>query len=209
VHVREPAKSITAWTPPVSGKADLRDVRRLIGSARQGVLYLANRRRIAALLSKEILRLGQDKDLFVEGLLWSPERRGGGVRYASNVGDVPEFVVQSAEREIDSTIVLVDPFGPHPVVITGSHDLSEEASARNESDLLIVENVPTVAAEYAVQLLGLFDRYRFRSHFAAMARRGPLLGLQPTDQWQDRYFIGRKRREFNFLFGSLSPGLDF
>jgi hypothetical protein len=111
---------------------------------------------------------------------------------------------------IDSTIVLVDPFGPHPVVMTGSHDLSTETSARDHSDLLIVENVAGLAAEYAVHLLGLFDHYRMRYALAALAGKGALqrLHLQTSDEWQDRYFTGAKRREFNFLFGSLSPGLE-
>jgi hypothetical protein len=28
-----------------------------------------------------------------------------------------------------STVILIDPFGPHPVVITGSHNLAEHARA--------------------------------------------------------------------------------
>src|SRR5262249_19815101 len=159
---------------------------------------LANGRRMADILTKEILRLVQDKDLFVEGVLWSQDRKGGG-RYACRVGGRREYALATAGSAIDSTIVLVDPFGPHPVVITGSHDVGGVSSARNESDLLIVENVPTLAAEYAVHLLGLFDHYRDRARFVSLSRRPRSFGLQPTDQWQDRYFIGEKRREFNFL----------
>jgi hypothetical protein len=206
-HVREHGMSMTVWNSPLSAKADLRNASRLIRGARQGVLFLVNGRRFAASLMADIVRLGQDNDLFIEGLSWSPERRATKLVHhhgeARNVISTPSFGAQ-----IDSTIVLVDPFGPHPVIMTGSHDLSAETSARDYSDLLIIENVAAVAAEYAVHLIGLFDHYRMRYVLAALARKPAWIGLQPTDNWQDRYFSGEKRREFNFLFGSLSPGLD-
>jgi hypothetical protein len=206
-HMREHESSMTVWNSPLSAKADLRDASRLIRGARQGVLFLVNGRRFAASLMADIVRLGEDDDLFIEGLSWSPERRATKLVHhhgeARNVISMPSFGAQ-----IDSTIVLVDPFGPHPVVMTGSHDLSAETSARDYSDLLIIENVAAVAAEYAVHLIGLFDHYRMRYVLAALARKPAWIGLQPTDNWQDRYFSGEKRREFNFLFGSLSPGLD-
>jgi hypothetical protein len=41
----------------------------------------------------------------------------------------------------------------------------------------------------------------------AAARKPTLLSLQQTDKWQQHFFQGTRRSEFNFLFGSLSPGL--
>jgi Domain of unknown function (DUF4062) len=210
-HVREHAASTTVWNSPVSGEADLRDASRLIRGARQGVLFLVNGRRFADTLMTDLLRLAGDKDLFIEGLSWSTGRGRGSVQYVHHLGETRhDLSLSSADPPIDSTIVLVDPFGPHPVVMTGSHDLSTETSARDHSDLLIVENVAGLAAEYAVHLLGLFDHYRMRYALAALAGKGALqrLHLQTSDEWQDRYFTGAKRREFNFLFGSLSPGLE-
>jgi hypothetical protein len=199
--------STTVWNSPLSARADLRDASRLIRGARQGVLFLVNSRRFAARLMADILRLGQHNDLFIEGLSWSRERHA--TKLVHHHGEARNVVsTPSSGTQIDSTIVLVDPFGPHPVVMTGSHDLSVETSAKADSDLLIIENVAGVAAEYAVHLLGLFDHYRMRYALAALARKPAWIGLQPTDNWQDRYFSGEKRREFNFLFGSLSPGLD-
>lgn len=207
-HVREHGMSITGWNSPIPDKADLRDVKRLIRGARQGVLFLANARHFEETLMPEILLLVRDKDLFIEGLTWSPGRGRSRIQYTYYVGEKQDFTLQSSsEHPIDSTIVLVDPFGPHPVVMTGSHDLSSESSAKKESDLLIIENVPGLAAEYAVHLLGLFDHYKFR-HVLVVVQKMARLSLAPDDAWQDRYFKGDKRREFNFLFGSLSPGLD-
>jgi hypothetical protein len=206
-QVREHGMSATLWNSPLSAKADLRDAGRLIRGARQGVLFLVNGQRFADGLMADIKHLAQDKDLFIEGLSWSPERRAIGLaHHYGKRRDV--FSSSSSDTPIESTIVLVDPFGPHPVVMTGSHDLSEETSAKDDSDLLIIENVVGLAAEYAVHLLGLFDHYRMRAAWTALKRKPAWIGLQSADRWQDRYFSGDKRREFNFLFGSLSPGLD-
>jgi len=59
---------------------------------------------------------------------------------------------QYSTAMIHSKVVVVDPFGPHPVVITGSHNLGPKASAENDDNLVIVENAPGLAAEYAVNV---------------------------------------------------------
>ena len=110
-------------------------------------------------------------------------------------------------QESDSTIVLVDPFGPHPVVITGSHDLSPAGSAKGDSDLLIVEHAAGLAAEFAVYVIGLLDQYRFRRAVIAASARAGASALSATDAWQGRFFQGARHTQFNFLFGSLSPGV--
>ena len=208
-HIRERGMSITVWNTPTRGNGDLRDATRLIRGARQGVLFLTNGRRAVETVMEETLRLSLDNDLFIEGLSWSARGRSGArPKYAYYVNGKRTVLSQPHYGEgIDSTIVLVDPFGPHPVVMTGSHDISLDTSARIDSDLLVIENVPSLAAEYAVHLIGMFDHFRWRASVAAAPGRSVAVGLQPTDAWQQRYFKGSKRREFNFFFGSLSPGL--
>jgi hypothetical protein len=206
VHIRESGMSITLWDTPTPGSSDLRDVIRLVRGARQGIIFIVDGKRVADAVMGEILGLTRDKDLFIEGLSWF-RRRGatGPARHEYRVnGDVTVIEKQAAGRPIDGTIVLVDPFGPHPAILTGSHDLSPETSARNQSDLLIIENAPQLASEYAVYVIQLLDHYRWLS-FMATRRAPALMGLAPNDAWQGRYFKGTKRSEFNFLFGSLSP----
>jgi hypothetical protein len=200
--------SLTVWNTPARHKGDLRDVIRLIRGARQGMLFLVNARRDLDILMKEIFGLLRDKDLFIEGLSWSNGgSRRGRTLYEHYLNGQRLLLSQPfPDSPIDSTIVLVDPFGPHPVVMTGSHDLSLKSSEKNDSDLLVIENDSGLAAGYAVHLIGLFDHYRFR-HFVATQRGKSFIGLRPTDAWQERYFKGDKRSEFNFLFGTLSPGL--
>jgi Domain of unknown function (DUF4062) len=206
-HFRERGMAITHWGTPMRGQADLRDVRRLIRGARQGVLFLLNSSRVSSLLTDEILALRKDEDLLIEGILWS-RRAGKRARHRAELIRQQEGDVLSAVPGpgINSTIVLVDPFGPHPVVITGSHDLSPAGSARDYSDLVIVEHAAGLAAEYAVYVIGLLDQYRFRGAVIASAHPGAI-ALAESPAWQGRFFQGVRRTQFDFLFGSLSPGV--
>ena len=211
VHIRTSGVSMTLWATPTPGGGDLRDVTRLIRGARQGVMFLINKRRAADNVMAEILQLVTDRDLFIEGVSWSRHGNKDSGRFEYRLNDGVRVVDEpSSGRPFDETIVLIDPFGPHPTIMTGSHDLSAETSARNQSDLLIIENAAALAAEYAVHLARLLANYRFRSAVADMRKltaTATSISLQQTDEWQRRFFEGTRRSEFNFLFGSLSPGL--
>ena len=39
---------------------------------------------------------------------------------------------------VHSKVVLIDPFGNHPVLMTGSHNLGPKASGTNDENLLII-----------------------------------------------------------------------
>jgi Domain of unknown function (DUF4062) len=204
VHLRDRGMSTTLWNTPVRGKADLRDASRLIRGARQGVLFAVDARRVAEVLMREVLAFLPDEDLFIEGLTWRAAGERGRSQYEHVVNDRRTLVAVDGGPALESTLVLVDPFGPHPVVITGSHDLSLAGSQKGECDLLVLENAPDLAREYAVHLFGLFDYFRMRF----VAAHAPVLrGLRPHDAWQDPYFQRGRRSQFNFLFGALSPGL--
>ena len=41
---------------------------------------------------------------------------------------------------IYSKVVVVDPFGETPVVMTGSHNLGPKANGKNDDNLVIIEN---------------------------------------------------------------------
>ena len=210
ISIDERGVSFTLWNTPAQHGADLRDVRRLIRGARQGVLFLLNARRVADELLQAVLGLAEDDDLLVEGILWegaSSARRVDSREWLNKLRTHPQVSLSLVGPELEESLLLVDPFGPHPVLITGSHDLV--GSAKSAGSLLVVENAHGLAAEYSVHLLGLVERYRWLEAIS-VARDGRDLirhVLQPTDAWQQRFFSGRRRSEFNFLFGLLSPGL--
>jgi phosphatidylserine/phosphatidylglycerophosphate/cardiolipin synthase-like enzyme len=97
--------------------------------------------------------------------------------------------------------------------MTGSHNLGPKASSENDDNLLIVENAPGLAAEYAVNVLGIYGHYKSRHNAAVAAKAaagapggaGPAAwsGLQDADTWQDEFFSGDKKRELDFWFGKI------
>lgn len=71
---------------------------------------------------------------------------------------------------IHSKVVVIDPFGSHPVVMTSSHKLGPTAREENDDDLLIIEDAPDLAQAYAVNIMGVFDHYKFRQNHHVSAK---------------------------------------
>ncbi|MCK4121144.1 phospholipase D-like domain-containing protein [Ralstonia nicotianae] len=234
-HTTLGTAAVTAWNAPTLNLVDLADARRLIQGARQGVLFLFFNPGPQGTLLNDILALQQD-NLYIHGVVnQDPGGAGGPIltlhEHGNKLDAEPEVVLPAAidaqlerwftgeERGgmvmIHSKVVLIDPFGPHPVLMTGSHNLGPKASSKNDDNLLIVENAPGLASEYAVHILNVFDHYKFRYAHAAFAKLGgtakkPWNGLQDNDTWQDGYYAPARVRELDFLFGDLRsapPGL--
>jgi hypothetical protein len=179
----------------------------LVRGAREGVLFLMGNATSQTGLLNEILQLGGE-DLFIQGI--STSGPSSDVTLHDPAGTQLISVRFSGADQsvlIGSTVVLIDPFGPHPVVIAGSHDLRSRTSAQTDANLVIFENASGLAGEYAVHIIRLYDRYRFRRIISTARARAVWVGLKSDDTWQDAYFRRSKRTEFNFLFGTLSPGL--
>jgi phosphatidylserine/phosphatidylglycerophosphate/cardiolipin synthase-like enzyme len=105
----------------------------------------------------------------------------------------------SAHAIIHDKIVVVDPFSPDCVVITGSHNLGYRASYNNDENLLIIRGNRELAAAYAAHVMDVYDHYRWRfmlQQKGASAWRG----LVPNDSWQDKYFTAgsQSTRELEF-----------
>jgi phosphatidylserine/phosphatidylglycerophosphate/cardiolipin synthase-like enzyme len=103
---------------------------------------------------------------------------------------------------VHSKVIVVDPLGKHPVIMTGSHNLGPKASAVNDDNLVIIENDPVVAAQYAVNIITVYDQYRWRFLQQQAAKKH-----QPLNQWngltapwkdQASYFSGAKAKELKF-----------
>ena len=97
---------------------------------------------------------------------------------------------------------MIDPFGEHPCVLTGSHNMGPRASGKNDENLLIVRDDPRLAQAYAVNVMGIYSQYRWRSYRMQQGgEAAPWTGLQDNDTWQDRYFVGAGLREIRFWMG--------
>jgi phosphatidylserine/phosphatidylglycerophosphate/cardiolipin synthase-like enzyme len=91
---------------------------------------------------------------------------------------------------IHSKVVIVDPFGDHPVVMTGSHNMGMKASSQNDDNLIIVEGNSQLAQAYALNIIAIFQEYRWRQYVTAQAGTSGASvweGLQDTDSWQAGY----------------------
>jgi phosphatidylserine/phosphatidylglycerophosphate/cardiolipin synthase-like enzyme len=97
------------------------------------------------------------------------------------------FLHNVGHAMIHSKVVVVDPFGDHPVVITGSNNFGPAASLRNDENLLIIENDKTLAEAYVVNIASLHNAYRWR--FARESEKGAQQyhGLHTTPEWQEPY----------------------
>jgi phosphatidylserine/phosphatidylglycerophosphate/cardiolipin synthase-like enzyme len=86
---------------------------------------------------------------------------------------------------IHTKLIVVDFTSDSPTVISGSHNLSGAASGKNDENYLIVKGNIDVADCYGVELMRIYDHYRFR-WVAKQFPDPPKLTL--TDEWTDRYF---------------------
>lgn len=99
-----------------------------------------------------------------------------------------QFLGGIGHAMIHSKVVVVDPFGDHPVVITGSHNLGPAASLRNDENLLVIEKDPQLARAYVVNIAGLHNAYRWRFAREKSAAARKYHGLHPHASWQDPYY---------------------
>ena len=104
---------------------------------------------------------------------------------------------------VHSKVIVIDPFGDHPVVITGSHNLGPKASAVNDDNMVIIENDSSTAEQYAVNIQTIYDQYRWRFQQQLAAKKHQTLnqwrGLQ--DDWaangQVTYFDDAEKKKEN------------
>src|SRR5215208_7141602 len=88
---------------------------------------------------------------------------------------------------IHTKLIVVDFTSDAPTVISGSHNLSASASKGNDENYLIVAGDTDVADCYGVELMRLYDHYRFRD-FARAAKLKEARPLAVDNGWTDDYF---------------------
>ena len=107
-----------------------------------------------------------------------------------------------------SKVIVLDPFGANPVVMTGSHDFSEEASRARDGSLTIVQGNAPLAAAYAVNIIAIYQSYHWNAYVEAH-RQDPQVwhGLVDTDGWQNGYLdpASPERKEIRFWLGDHAP----
>ena len=106
---------------------------------------------------------------------------------------------------IHSKVIVIDPFGSHPVLMTGSHNLGYKASTENDDNLVIIEGNGPLAAAYAINIIAIYQTYRWNSYVEAH-RQEPKVwhGLVDNDAWQTSYLTGDELAETKFWLGQAT-----
>jgi phosphatidylserine/phosphatidylglycerophosphate/cardiolipin synthase-like enzyme len=100
---------------------------------------------------------------------------------------------------IHSKVIVLDPFGSNPVVMTGSHNLGFKASNANDDNLMIVQGNAPLAAAYAINIIAIYQLYRWNSYVEAHIKDPQVWhGPVDTDAWQQSYLTGNDLAELKF-----------
>jgi phosphatidylserine/phosphatidylglycerophosphate/cardiolipin synthase-like enzyme len=111
---------------------------------------------------------------------------------------------------IHSKLMLIDPLGADPIVVSGSANFSEASIKDNDENTVVVRGERRVADIYLTEFNRLFNHYYFRSVTAQLHRPGhpadddANLFLDETPGWQDNYRPGKLRAERLELFTTMS-----
>ncbi len=259
---------ITQWFAPTDGNPDLDYARKLINSAKDGILFLffnpggfvaeGQPENKWTLLQNILFRHHQgttnfNPNLYIRGVVNqeisgltesisddAPKHKGadssvkhllhdptqtpvtlfsGGEETAQHFGYdsmVPAAIKQVFHNwakenlgsgvHVHSKVVVIDPFGAHPVVMTGSHNLGFKASSSNDDNLMIVEGNGPLAAAYAINIIAIYQSYRWNSNVERHRQDATFFhGLEDDDKWQAGHLSGDHLNEYKFFLGMPGP----
>lgn len=102
------------------------------------------------------------------------------------------FLKESTKRKsgegsiyIHLKTMVIDFAGKNPLVVFGSHNFSQAASASNDENMIIIENNPELADTYMIEMFRLYDHYRFRFN---QNEKKSIPSLCNDDSWCADYF---------------------
>jgi phosphatidylserine/phosphatidylglycerophosphate/cardiolipin synthase-like enzyme len=199
------------WFTPVDGEVDLDAAKAIIAGAKQGILFLMFNPGPVDTLLTAILERGApgspdyDANLFVHGVVnQDPStkthpvtlyHRGEATHLGADIvkpaaieskfGFWQEELKNYSIAMVHSKVVIVDAFGEHPVVMTGSHNMGPKASGGNDDNLIILTGDERLAEAYAVNISGIYNQYRWRQR---VLQGSTWRGLWDNDHWQSDYF---------------------
>jgi phospholipase D-like protein len=109
---------------------------------------------------------------------------------------------------IHSKIILADPFGDDPVLVTGSANFSTNSTMHNDSNSLLVRGDTRVADIYATEFMRMFEQYHFRAAKKKAKDSNTVITLAETDAWSNRYYVDGSPDALDRMLyaGTLPPG---
>ena len=220
---------VRLWFTPMVGQTDLKEARKLISGARSAILFLMFNPGPKDTLLNEIIasaRAGDPKHrLYIRGAInqdpsttknpvelfdsENSQKADFAVALPAAIDEATEWFSREMKKlpgtfaMVHSKVVLLDPFGKNPVLLTGSHNLGPKASGTNDENLLIIRNNPGVAAAYATNIMAVYNQYRWRFRTQTQPKAKRWKGLEDGDGWQKGYLKPKSTalREINFWAG--------
>jgi phosphatidylserine/phosphatidylglycerophosphate/cardiolipin synthase-like enzyme len=220
---------VNLWFTPTVGQVDLAEARALILGARQSILFLMFNPGPKDTLLNSIIGTARKgatgRRLYIRGAInQDPSTTKTPVELFDSVNSVKsdfDTVLPAAVDEptkwfraelkklngtfamVHSKVVLVDPTGPNPIVLTGSHNLGPKASGTNDENFLIIRNARQLAPAYATNIMSVYNQYRWRFRRQRQAKSKRWDGLVDRDDWQQGYLRPNSvaLREIDFWVG--------
>lgn len=183
---------------PRKNKVDLAEFSRIIGTAKRDVLFSTAFKIYQTVLDSlkgqahdDILRYGIENTRSTITGVHADRTAKFSAAAMLNTG-LEGWLKESTAGQrgsilIHTKLVVVDFTSDKPTVISGSHNLSANASSSNDENFLIIRNDTDVADAYGCELMRIYDHYRFRFRVKQnKTKTGPK--LTPNDSWTDRYY---------------------
>jgi phosphatidylserine/phosphatidylglycerophosphate/cardiolipin synthase-like enzyme len=220
--------SASVWFTPTSKSGDLAQATKLIEDAEHGVVCLMlnpgnngllgpvlQKAQDTALYVRGVLNNfpAQGKDSPKDELKLLTSDGDHQVFKGKQLTDVirPAGIDASAdwwEREIKNTgkfmiavhskVIVLDPAGKNPVVMTGSHNFSDRASTKNDDNLVIIRGDNNLALTYAARIVSIYGTYRWQA-WRNTPEGQKDKGLKRSDAWLSNR-IGKGWAETETLF---------
>jgi phosphatidylserine/phosphatidylglycerophosphate/cardiolipin synthase-like enzyme len=94
---------------------------------------------------------------------------------------------ESGVNFLHDKIILIDPLGDVPTVISGSANYSENSTTKNDENTLIIKGDDRVADIYFTEYVRLFDHFSFREWLGGHKKDFDPF-LKEDGKWVDGYF---------------------
>jgi phosphatidylserine/phosphatidylglycerophosphate/cardiolipin synthase-like enzyme len=137
----------------------------------------------ASTISGQVIKSGSNPQSFHEDVLLpvgiSDQDRPTWEETEFNVKEIQGAGLKAI---VHSKTIVVDPFSPGCAVITGSHNFSPSASAKNDENLVIVRGNQLLAQAYALHINGVYDAYSWRAFLASGGDANQV--FKPLDGWR-------------------------
>lgn len=217
------ATKADVWFSRLRNQIDIAELVELVKGARQGVffvMFMPGQEPLATLLAMQ-----EQKNLFVRGvatrfsgegkekirlLKSDPQSYSLQTIEATGVGEsVGRWAVEGTAQQFfnsvgfaitHSKVLVVDPFGDDPVVVTGSHNFSTTASKTNDENFIVFRGHKRLAEHYAINCMQTYSHYRWRAYLAESKaeHRDPFEFLSTKDTWQNRRTSGETKAMLKF-----------